>query len=80
MTQSDIHQKLMGIYVPSIIESVSQKMNISFEDAIKLFYVSKLYELYNNEETKLWHLSHVKIASMLHEEITKGEIDFPDGG
>jgi len=74
------HASLMGVLLPQIIEAIVRQTNFDYEEAIDKFYSSKLYELYCDEKTKLWHFSNSKIADMLVEELENGKIEFPEEG
>ena len=51
---------------------------ITAEAASMLLYNSKLYQLLEDNDTKLWHLSYPILYDMLEEELTTGEITFPE--
>jgi ribonuclease HIII len=80
MTLTEKHHGMMALYNRAIIEAFVRKMNVSSKVAIDTFYNSNIYDLYEDEETKLWHLSNVMIANLLHQEVTEGHIDFPEEG
>lgn len=65
---------LLGIcIVPTILEHA----NIP-EKEIDTFYRSHLYELLENAETDLWHLSPATLASMYLEELETGSFEIPE--
>ncbi|GHV10094.1 hypothetical protein FACS189485_23060 [Spirochaetia bacterium] len=39
---------------------------------------SNLYEMLENEESKLWHLSAETLYSLLEQELTNGVIQYPE--
>jgi hypothetical protein len=72
------HNGMMAVYVPAIIEAVSRKMDITADEALKLFYSSELYDLYADEETKVWHYSPVCLANILAREVKTGIFELPE--
>jgi hypothetical protein len=77
-----INQDNLGVVLafstPGIIQLLMDKRRITAEAASILLYNSKLYKLLEEEETKLWHLSYPILYDMLEEELTTGEISFPE--
>jgi hypothetical protein len=56
---------------------ISQK-KVTEEDAILKLYTSKLYEVLEKEDTKLWHYSTKMLYSLLEQEEKTGIIRYPD--
>ena len=72
--------RMLGvIIVPQIIDIIIQNEKIKEEDALNAFYQSKTYNLLENEESKLWHLSPLAIYSIYKQEKETGELDLPEG-
>lgn len=69
---------LMPYICTDLVTMIVTKQNISDEEAITMLYCSKLYEMLEDEETKLWHYSTEMLYSLLMQEITTGCIIFPD--
>lgn len=67
------------IIVPQIIDIIIQNEKIKEEDALNAFYQSKTYNLLENEESKLWHLSPLAIYSIYKQEKETGELVLPEG-
>jgi hypothetical protein len=65
----------LELLVPLIIKEIIKQKSISQEEAFVLLYSSKLYNLMEDEETKLWHLSPL---TLLQEELETGKITFPE--
>jgi len=63
---------------PGIIQLLMDNRRVTAEAASILLYNSKLYKLLEDEKTKLWHLSYPILYDMLEEELTTGEITFPE--
>ncbi len=61
-----------------LIKLIADKENISHDDAILRLYSSKLYELLEDEETKVWHYSSEMLYALLKQEEETGTIVFPD--
>ena len=67
----------LQMLVPMLIQIIIGKKGISAVPAIKLLYVSQLYEKLEKESTKLWHLSPYALYELLEMEIQTGKIIFP---
>ena len=74
------HESLLKLSAHSIVEKLRKLRNCDETTALKLFYDSKLYQLYSNEETKMWHFSTTKLAEILNEEVETGELSLPVEG
>lgn len=61
-----------------LVKLIAEKENISHDDAILRLYSSKLYEMLENEETKIWQYSTHMLYSLLKQEEETGTIIFPD--
>ena len=61
-----------------LIKLIADKENISHADAILRLYSSKLYELLEDEETKVWQYSSEMLYALLKQEEETGTIVFPD--
>lgn len=61
-----------------LIKLIADKENISHDDAILRLYSSKLYELLEDEETKVWQYSSEMLYALLKQEEETGSIVFPD--
>jgi hypothetical protein len=76
------NQENLGIVLtfitPGIIQLLMDSRCIAAETASMLLYNSRLYKLLEDEETKLWHLSYPILYDMLEEELTTGDITFPE--
>jgi len=74
------HVNLMKISAHSIVKNLMKLRNCDDITALKLFYDSQLYQLYADEETKMWHFSTLKLANILNEEIESGKLNLPVEG
>ena len=79
-TPEQRHHGLMAITNRKIIETIAKNRGITSAEAVDKFYKSKLYDLYEKENTKLWHFSYVTIAGLLDQELDTGRIEFPVEG
>ena len=71
--------KAMLIFlIPQLVKEIVDQENISESDATRKLYESDLYEVLEEEETKLWHLSPKALYVMYAEEQLTGKITFPE--
>ena len=69
---------MLILLVPQIIQLITENDNCDEVNASKKFYLSKVYSLLEDEETKLWHLSALTLFHMFDEERKTGMITFPE--
>jgi hypothetical protein len=69
---------VLAFITPGILQLLINNRKITSEAASILLYNSKLYRLLEEEDTKLWHLSYPILYDMLEEELTTGDITFPE--
>ena len=69
---------MLFLLVSQVVQLISEAQGVSEEEAIKKLYHSRLYELLEDEETKLWHYSPQLLYAMFDEETRTGEITFPE--
>jgi hypothetical protein len=69
---------VIALTTPGIIELLMKNRGISQYDASKLLYNSALYRTLEDEETKVWRLSHPILYNLLEEELTTGKITWPE--
>jgi hypothetical protein len=50
----------------------------SEEEAANMLYNSELYKVLEDEGSKLWHLSYPILYDLLEEELTTGNITWPE--
>ena len=68
----------LSVLVPQILIHLTERRNISEQEAIRILYNSELYAALESEETKLWHLSALTLYALLEEELTTGIITYPE--
>jgi hypothetical protein len=79
MSMTNIEFKAtLQMLVPMIIQIIIEKKDLSVISAVKLLYLSKLYEKLEIENTKLWHLSPLALYELLEMEIKTGKLVFPE--
>jgi len=67
----------LQMLVPMIIQVIIEKKDLPVISAVKLLYLSKLYEKLEIESTKLWHLSPLALYELLEIEQQTGKLIFP---
>jgi hypothetical protein len=77
MTAADF-APLLAIKVGGLVECAMQHEQISLSDAMAKVYRSVLYQLLEQEETKLWHHSPQLLYDALVSEQEKGFPELPD--
>ncbi|MFD3158702.1 hypothetical protein ACFIJ5_17980 (plasmid) [Haloimpatiens sp. FM7330] len=66
------------IICSDLAEKIAVKLNLSDEEAVTQLYFSHLYEILEQEKTKLWQYSTEKLFEMFLEEKNMGKIIFPE--
>jgi hypothetical protein len=69
---------LLSILNPTIVQLLIDNRKITNIEAVELFYNSELYEMLENESSKLWHLSPLTLFELLEEELETGIINYPE--
>jgi len=69
---------VIAMLTPGIINLLIENRKLGVEDASLLLYSSRLYRLLEDEETKLWRLGYPLLYDLLEEELTTGNITFPE--
>lgn len=64
--------------IPQTVSLIAEKENIDEIKAMEEFYKSKVYEVLEKEETKIWHFSPLTVYTMWKNEKETGEILFPE--
>ena len=71
-------EAILVLLVPQVIHLIVENDHCDEVCASKQFYLSKVYSLLEDEETKLWHLSALTLFYMFDEEKKTGMITFPE--
>ena len=69
---------ILPVISADVVKMIADKRGVSEREAIKLLYVSKLYETLEKEETKVWQYSTPMLYSLLEQEWSNGTICYPD--
>ena len=69
---------IMPVISADLVNTIVSRRGITEEKAIKLLYTSRLYEILEREETKVWQYSTPMLYSLLEQEWQNGNICFPD--
>lgn len=72
------HEAIMTVLVPQIVGLISEKYMCGEVAASKEFYESGVYEILEQENTKLWHLSPLTLFNMYMDERERGKFEFPE--
>lgn len=71
-------EAVLKLLIPQIIHLIAENGKIDEVTASRDFYNSKVYELLENEETKLWHFSPLTLFNMYEDETKTGDVIFPE--
>jgi len=77
---NDSYVGFLALHSHPIVDRFAEIRDIANREALDVYYESKFYELYEREDTKLWHFSIVTLVDLLIQEVTKGRIEFPVEG
>jgi len=69
---------VIAVITPGIIRLLIENRKINLEEASKLLYNSKVYKVLEDEDTKVWRLGYPLLYDLLEEELTTGNITFPE--
>ena len=68
---------LVVLLIPNIINEIINNESISEDEATTLFYESNLYNILEDYETDLWHLSPKALYELYKQEKETGKIVYP---
>jgi len=69
---------VIAMLTPGILRLLMENRRLSLTEAADLLYHSRLYKVLEEEKTKLWRLGYHLLYDMLEEELTTGQITFPE--
>ena len=69
---------VIAFITPGILTLLMENRKLNLEEASGILYNSQLYKTLENEETKVWHLSYPLLYDLLEEELTTGNITWPE--
>lgn len=70
---------IMIIKVQNLITCIKNYYNISYQESIKELYNSKIYQLLEKEDTKMWYFSNYDLFNMFKEEKENGTFNIYGG-
>jgi len=71
-------EAMLVLLVPQVVHLICENYNLDEVTATDRFYLSKVYSILEQEETKLWHMSALTIYNMYEEEQQTGSFIFPE--
>ena len=69
---------IIAMITPGIITLLMENRGLSVEEASNILYNSQLYKNLEDEETKVWRLGYPLLYDLLAEELTTGNITWPE--
>lgn len=78
MMNKEKFESMLILIVPAIIKLIVENYHIDEITASDMFYSSKTYEILEEEDTKLWHLSPLTIFNIFNEEHKTGNLVYPE--
>ncbi|HEY5587143.1 MAG TPA: hypothetical protein VIK78_22000 [Ruminiclostridium sp.] len=66
------------IICSALAEKIAVELNLSDKEAVTKLYSFYLYEMLEQEETKVWQYSTEKLFELFLEEQNTGKISFPE--
>ena len=69
---------VIAMITPGILSLLMENRRVSLEEASALLYNSRLYKTLEDEKTKVWRLGYPLLYDLLDEELTTGDITFPE--
>ena len=76
----DRFSAVLSLLVPQMAQEYMKRTDEEQEAAIIKLYSSKLYEMLEKEETKMWHFSPEMLCDILQNELDGLEIEIPIEG
>jgi hypothetical protein len=69
---------VIAMITPGITNLLMGNRGLSVTEASDLLYNSQLYKALEDEKTKIWRLGYPLLYDLLEEELTTGQITFPE--
>jgi len=69
---------VIAMITPCILNLLMESRKVSLEEASSMLYNSQLYKTLEDEKTKVWRLGYPLLYDLLDEELTTGNITFPE--
>ena len=74
----DKFEALFPLIISSLFQKIVEKKGFSEDEAFTSLYNSHLYNVLNDEETKVWHYSIEKLFMLFEEEMLTGKLELPE--
>ncbi|MDR1134056.1 MAG: hypothetical protein LBL05_07810 [Synergistaceae bacterium] len=69
---------VIAFITPGILQLLMENRRLSLEGASEILYNSALYKTLEDERTKVWRLGYPILYDLLEEELTTGDITWPE--
>jgi len=69
---------VIAMITPGIMTLLVENRHLSLKEAADVLYHSELYKALEDEKTKVWRLGYPLLYDLLEEELTTGQITFPE--
>lgn len=70
---------IMFTKAQTLCDSIKKYYNINYEEALDMLYHSKIYEVMEDEKTKMWYYSNYDLFNMFLEEKQTGTFTINGG-
>jgi hypothetical protein len=78
MTNQENVYAVIAFITPGILRLLMENRNLSLTEAADILYNSQLYKSLEEEKTKVWRLGYPLLYDLLEEELTTGNITYPE--
>ena len=72
------YSSILEIKVSGLVEAYMKSAGATLKDALDTVYHSKLYQVLEREETKMWHHSPALLLDCMLQELDTGCLGVPD--
>jgi hypothetical protein len=69
---------VIAMITPGIVGLLMENRGLDLVEASNILYNSQLYQALEDEPTKVWRLAYPLLYDMLEEELTTGQITYPE--
>ncbi|MCL2421211.1 MAG: hypothetical protein FWD03_05075 [Defluviitaleaceae bacterium] len=69
---------ILPILIGSLVNKIIEETNVNEDEAFELLYGSELYNMLENEETKVWTYSMPQLFDLYQAEKATGKLELPD--
>lgn len=71
-------EAILPLKIESVVELMTKQKGFSFRESLRYLYNSKLYQMLEKEETKVWHYSPMLLLELILKEKEQGILELPD--